>query len=213
MEGPVWMFLMTRVPLLVNLRLAVVAVVGHLSWEGLDLMGAIRLRFPEGKLVGMRCLNGSGQKGAQAYELPTTVVSASMFACDRYFWESRVLAELLSLDQLEVGGSSVAWSESSSVYLAPSFVVRSRSMNQSSQFSPAQPLHARPSVVAQLPLPYWFGVTGYSVAWSESPYFSLPSSFVVIQKPVKPSSQLSPLRARRSVVAELLSLYQSRMSK
>jgi hypothetical protein len=210
MEEPVWMFLTTRVPLLVNLRSAVVAVVGHLSWEGLDLMGAVRLRFPEGKLVGMRCLNGSGQKGAQAYELPTTVVSASMFACDRYFWESRVLAELLSLDRLEVAGSSVAWSESSSVYLAPSFVVRSRSMNQSSQFSPAQPLHARPSVVAQLPLLYWFGVTGYSVA-SESPYFSLPSSFVVIPKPVKPSSQLSPLRARRSVVAELL--YQSRMSK
>lgn len=136
-----------------------------------------------------------------------------MFACDRYFWESRVVSGLLTLDRLEVAGSSVAWSESSSVYLVPSFLARSRSTNQSSRFSPAQPLRARPSVVAKLPLLYRFGVTGYSVAWSESPYVSLAASFVVVPKPVKPSSQLSLLRARRSVVAELLSLYQSRMSK
>ena len=114
-----------------------------------------------------------------------------MFACDQYFWESRVVAEPLSLDRLEWAGSSVAWSESPTV---PSFLVRSRSMNKSSQFSLAQPLRARPSVVAKLPLLYWFGVTGYSVAQSES-----PSSFVVLPKPVKLSSQLS--------------LHQSMMSK
>src|SRR5712672_1047000 len=128
MEETVWMFLTavdstTRVPLLVNLRSAVVAMVGHLSWEELHLMGIVRLRFPDAKPGGMRCLDGSGLEGAQAYELPTTGVSASMFACDQYFWESRVAAELLSLDRLKGGGSSVAWSESSSVYLAPSFLV------------------------------------------------------------------------------------------
>jgi hypothetical protein len=161
----------------------------------------------------MRYLHVSGQKGARAYELPTTGVSASKFACDRYFWESRVAPQPLSLDRLEGAESSVAWSGSSSVYLAPSFLVRSRSMTQSSQFSPAQPLRARPSVFAELPLLYWFDVTGYSVVWrSESQYMSLASSFVVVPKP-KPSSQLSPLRARRSVVTELLSLCQSRMSK
>jgi hypothetical protein len=113
MEEPVWVFLTTlvsttRVPFLVNLRSAVVAVAGHLSWKGLDLMGTDRLRFPVGKPAGMRCLDGSGLEGAQAYELPTTGVSASMFACDRYFWESRVVAQLLSLDRLEGAGSSVA---------------------------------------------------------------------------------------------------------
>jgi hypothetical protein len=69
MEEPVWMFLTTlvsttKVPLLVNLRSVVVAVVGHLSWEGLNLMGTVRLRFPEGKPAVMRCLNGSGLEGA-----------------------------------------------------------------------------------------------------------------------------------------------------
>ena len=65
MEEPgVWMFLATRVPLLVNLRWEVVAVVVHLSWEGLDLMGTVPLRFPEGKPAVMRRLNGSGLEGA-----------------------------------------------------------------------------------------------------------------------------------------------------
>lgn len=69
MEEPLWMFSITlvsttRVPLLVNLRLAVVAAVDHLSREGLDLMGTVRLRFPEGKNAGMSCLNGSGLEGA-----------------------------------------------------------------------------------------------------------------------------------------------------
>jgi hypothetical protein len=64
MEEPVWMFLRTKVPLLVNLRSVVVAVVGHLSWEGLNLTGTVRLRFPEGKPAGMRYLNGSGLEGA-----------------------------------------------------------------------------------------------------------------------------------------------------
>ena len=102
MEESVWMFSTTRVPLLVDLRSAVVAMVGHLSWEGRDLMGTVRLRFPEGKPAGMRCLNVSGPsglEGARAYELLTTGVSASMFACERYFWESRVASELLSLDR------------------------------------------------------------------------------------------------------------------
>jgi len=95
----------TRVPLPVNLRSVVVAAVGHLSWEWLDLMGTIRLRFPKGKSAG----NGdSGLEAAQVYELPTTGVSASIFACDRYFWESRIVAELLSLDRLEVAGFLVA---------------------------------------------------------------------------------------------------------
>ena len=128
-----------------------------------------------------------------------------------------MVAELLSSDRLEVVESSVAWPESSSesVYLAPSFQVCSSSMSQSSQFSPAQPLvGARPSVVAKLPLLYWFDVTEYSAAWSESSYMSPASSFEAAQKPVKPSSQLSAIRARRSVAVGLLSLYhQSRMSK
>lgn len=72
MEEPLWMFSITlvsttRVPLLVNLRLAVVAVVAavdHPSREGLNLMGTVRLRFPEGKNAGMSCLNGSGLEGA-----------------------------------------------------------------------------------------------------------------------------------------------------
>lgn len=69
MEEPLWMFSITlvsttRVPLLVNLRLAVVAAVDHLSREGLDLMGTVRLRFPEGKNAGMSCLNGSGLESA-----------------------------------------------------------------------------------------------------------------------------------------------------
>ena len=205
----------TRVPLLVNLRSAVVAGVRHLFWAGLDPMGTVLLRFPKRKRAAM-C--GSGLEGAQVYELPTTGASASVFACDWYFWESRVVAEFVSLDQLEVAGLlvvgsgpvarsglSVEWSKPSFAYLASSSLVRSRSMNQSSQFSPAQPLRARPSVVAELPLVSLFGVPGYSIAWSES----LVSSFVVIPKPVKPSPQLSPVR--RSVVAELLSLYQSRV--
>ena len=124
-----------------------------------------------------------------------------------------MVSELLTLDRLEVAESSVAWLESLSVYLAPSFLARSRWMNQLFRLSPAQPLRARTSVVAKLPLLYQFGVTGYSVAWSESQYVSLAASFVVVPKPVKPSSQLPPLRARRSVVTELLSLHQSRMSK
>jgi hypothetical protein len=164
----------------------------HLSRWGLNLMGTVRLRFSVSeKPAGVMSLNVFGLAGAQAYELPTTGVSASMFPCDPH-GESWVVAVLLSLDRLE----------SSSVYLSPSLPVRSRSMNRSSQFSPAYPIRARPSVVAKLPLLYWFGVTGYSTAWSESLY----PSFVVVPKPVKPSSQ-------RSVATELPLLYQSRMSK
>lgn len=66
MEEPVWMFLETlvsapRVPLLVNLRLAVVVVVALLSLEG---RVRLRLQFPEGNPFGMRFLNGSGLEGA-----------------------------------------------------------------------------------------------------------------------------------------------------
>ena len=64
MEEPVWMFSTSKVPLLVNLRSVVVAVVGHLSWKELDLMGTVRLRSPEGKPARMGFLNGSGLEGA-----------------------------------------------------------------------------------------------------------------------------------------------------
>jgi len=104
-----------------------------------------------------RPLNDSGVEGAQAHELPTTGVSVSMFAQDRYFLELLVvvvavvveLAELQSPYWLGVTGSSLAWSESSSVYLAPPFLVGSRLMKPLSQLSPSQPLHARPSAVVE----------------------------------------------------------------
>jgi hypothetical protein len=64
MEEHVWMFLRTRVPLLVNLRSAVVAVVALLLREKLGLMGTVRLRFPERKPAGMRCLSACGLEDA-----------------------------------------------------------------------------------------------------------------------------------------------------
>lgn len=54
----------TRVLFRVKFRSAVVVVVGHLSWKELELMGTVRLRFPEGKPAGMMYLNGSGLEGA-----------------------------------------------------------------------------------------------------------------------------------------------------
>lgn len=98
------------------------AAVRHLSWKGLDLMEeATRLRFWEGKLVGMRRLADSGVDGAQALGLPpsgATVSNLSVFAQDRYFRyllrEELVVAELLSLYRLGVTGSSFAWVEAQS---------------------------------------------------------------------------------------------------